>query len=449
MPLTGWWATPPIIAVWKVCDDAAVVERHLGRSSGVAPQIQFPRTVGEPAGNQEDQPRIGRVERTDPAVVLAGARKRKLHESQERKEKRPHQPDAFRPPRQAGDENQNGEEQKNESERAMRIPALLILEVGCAAAELLPERAGAGEEELDDDTQDESGNQPAICGTRERSHSGTPFDPPAAAHDVTSVVGYRRNMPRTRVSARLHVTGGTGYLGSELRRQAPHASWERAEIRDVAAVSSLLTRLRPAVVIHTAYRQDGPGAWEITVDGGENVARAAYDVGARLVHLSTDVVFDGRKGTPYVEDDVPIPVTEYGRAKAEAERRVLAAHPEALVVRTSLIVGGQGFPQSKHELAAGDPAMTFYEDEIRSPVQVADLASALLELAELDIAGVLHVAGADAVSRAELAELAVGHAVRRVLAPPGRPLDCTLDSARARRLLRTELRGVRSLLRPD
>lgn len=254
-------------------------------------------------------------------------------------------------------------------------------------------------------------------------------------------------MPRTRVSAGLHVTGGTGYLGSELRRQAPRASWERVEIRDAAAVDSLLSGLRPAIVIHTAYRQDGPGAWEITVDGAQNVACAAYDIGARLVHLSTDVVFDGRKGTPYLEDDSPFPVTDYGRAKAEAERCVLAAHPEALVVRTSLIVGGEGFPPSKHELAAGDPAMTFYDDEIRSPVQVADLASALLELAELDMSGVLHVAGADAVSRAELAELVVGYPVRRVSAPPDRPLDCTLDSARARTILRTELRGVRSVLR--
>jgi dTDP-4-dehydrorhamnose reductase len=246
----------------------------------------------------------------------------------------------------------------------------------------------------------------------------------------------------------VHVTGGTGYLGSELGRQAPHASWERVEIRDAAAVDSLLTRLRPAVVIHTAYRQDGPEAWEITVDGAENVARAAALIGARLVHLSTDVVFDGRKRASYVEDDPVCPVTDYGGAKAEAERRVLSAHPGALVVRTSLIVGGQGFPPSKHELAAHDGAMTFYEDEIRCPVQVADLASALVELAQIDISGVLHVAGSDAVSRAELAELVTGHAVRRAPAPPGRPLDCSLDSSHARALLDTELRGVRSVLGP-
>ena len=244
---------------------------------------------------------------------------------------------------------------------------------------------------------------------------------------------------------RIHVTGATGFLGSELLRRAPGATGDRVEVLDGAAVRELLAVVRPDVVIHTAYRQDGDLARQIVVDGSENVARASVAVGARLIHLSTDVVFDGRKGTPYVEEDPPSPCTAYGRAKADAEARVVAASGDALVVRTSLIVGGPGHEPSKHELAAQDPDASFYDDEIRSPVQVSDLAAALLELASLDVSGPLNVAGGDDVSRAELAELATARPVRRVSAPPGRPLDCALDSSRARSLLRTELRGVRKV----
>jgi dTDP-4-dehydrorhamnose reductase len=243
---------------------------------------------------------------------------------------------------------------------------------------------------------------------------------------------------------KLHLTGATGYLGSELVRRMPGASTERVEIRDALAVEELLARVRPDVVIHTAYRQDGPGSRETTIDGAENVARAAATVGARLVHLSTDVVFDGRKGAPYVEDDPLTPVTDYGRAKAEAESRVAGAHPQALIVRTSLIYGGA--QPSKHEATARDPSFTFFTNEIRNPVQAGDLAEALLELAELDVSGPLHVAGADAVSRAEFAELITGGPVASAPAPPTRPLDCSLDSSRAQALLRTRLRGVREVL---
>lgn len=137
-------------------------------------------------------------------------------------------------------------------------------------------------------------------------------------------------------------------------------------------------------------------------------------------------------------------MTDYGRAKAAAEARVAAVQPEALIVRTSLIYGG-GEP-SKHELAARRPEGVFFTNEIRNPVQVTDLGQALLELAGSELSGPLHVAGADAVSRAEFAELVRGGPVRTAAAPESRPLDCRLDSSRAQRLLGTRLRGVREVL---
>lgn len=246
----------------------------------------------------------------------------------------------------------------------------------------------------------------------------------------------------------LLVTGASGYLGRELMRRADAVGVSSAEldIRDERAVHAAFERLRPRAVINTAYRQDDRA---VTYDGAVHVATAAAAVGARLVQLSTDVVFDGEKGAPYVEEDEPTPLTDYGRAKADAERAVLAAHPHALVVRTSVIYGGDE-PGPQERLAA-DPDARFFTDEFRCPIQVGDLAAALLELVARDEAGVLHVAGADRLSRAEFAELLAGGPVRTAsIAESGliRSRDCALAIGRAQRLLQTRLRGARELLYP-
>jgi dTDP-4-dehydrorhamnose reductase len=254
------------------------------------------------------------------------------------------------------------------------------------------------------------------------------------------------------VSRSLLVTGARGYLGRELLQRRPGAvgasrgAGLRLDVRDAAAVRAALDSLRPAAVIHTAYRPDDRAT---TYDGAVAVAEAAAAVGARLVHVSSDVVFDGEKGEPYTEEDEPKPVTAYGRDKADAERDVAEAHPGALIVRTSLIYGGAE-PGPQERLAA-DPQEVFFTDERRSPVQVGDLADALLELTAGEQAGILHVAGADALSRFEFARLLAPHPERvrgALLAESGivRARDCTLSSARAERLLSTRLRGAREVL---
>ena len=256
------------------------------------------------------------------------------------------------------------------------------------------------------------------------------------------------------------ITGASGYLGAELARRAPQATGTyltaerpgavRLDVRDADAVTSLMRDLRPAAVIHTAYRESGEEAEQVNVAGSRNVARAAAAVGARLVHVSTDLVFDGALGRPYTEGDEPRPIMEYGHQKLAAEEAIFGESPGSLVVRTSLIYGGE--EPSRHELLAREPGgVRFFSDELRSPVQVGDLADALLELAGSDVAGVLHVAGADGVSRYEFAQLVASDpdAVESGLAaehPDPRPLDCRLDSSRAQSLITTRLRGVREVL---
>ena len=274
--------------------------------------------------------------------------------------------------------------------------------------------------------------------------------------------------PAGGAGRRMLVTGGSGHLGQVVVEVARAAGWRvtgtaftrpvpgvadvTLDVRDAAAVAALVADLRPAAVVHTAYVQDGPDARPTIVDGTAAVAGAAAAVGARLVHVSTDALFDGRLGRPYVEDDPPTPVTAYGAAKAEAERRALDRHPAAIVARTSLILAGPGRPPTAHERLARAPGATLFTDEVRCPVQVDDLAAALVELCGdgpagggAASAGVLHVAAADALSRLELGELLADHPVRGAPAPPGRPLDCRLDSSRAAALLRTRLRGAREV----
>ncbi len=243
------------------------------------------------------------------------------------------------------------------------------------------------------------------------------------------------------------------------RPQTPDVRWETLDLRNAAATRRLVEQLTPDVVIHTAYRQEGPDVMAITSEGSAAVAQGAFAVQARLIHLSSDVVFDGERIGRYTEADEPQPVTTYGAAKALSERLVTAAHPGALIVRTSLIYGGPDRP-GRHErfvldVIDGRAEAIFFTDELRCPIEVGDLAAALLELAAIDRSGIMHVAGSDVVSRYEFACLvarAFGRdpsSLRGGLSPatPRRPRNCALDSQIAQRVLTTRLRGVREVLR--
>jgi dTDP-4-dehydrorhamnose reductase len=214
----------------------------------------------------------------------------------------------------------------------------------------------------------------------------------------------------------------------------------------------MVAAVRPDVVVHTAYVQSD---WHVTATGSAHLAAAAERVGARVVLVSSDVVFSGADGL-YAESAPPDPVSPYGAAKAAAETVVLAVCADAVVARTSLILGDG---RSQHEdlfrdLAAGADGVLF-EDERRCPVHVSDLAAALVELAGTDLTGVLHVGGADAMSRHDLGRLValregldasrLRAGSRAALGVPG-PVDVRLDSSLAARVLETRLRGAREFL---
>jgi dTDP-4-dehydrorhamnose reductase len=183
----------------------------------------------------------------------------------------------------------------------------------------------------------------------------------------------------------------------------------------------------PDLVVHTAYVM---GDADTIVRGTANVALAAHRADARLVHLSTDLVFDGEHGAPYTEDDEPRPVSGYGQAKLEAEQLVRRLHPEALIVRTSLLYGTPDGPQE--QLARRDD-VSFFSDEIRCPIRVQELAAALLTLDGRG--GTLHLAGEEALSRQAFATRLRGAPVPGAPTPPGRARNVALDSSRARALL--------------
>jgi len=261
----------------------------------------------------------------------------------------------------------------------------------------------------------------------------------------------------------LLVTGGAGYLGSEVARLAVERGWhviatqlehappygrpERVDLRSEGEAARCFLTHRPEVVIHTAYRQGDDAVWDSVVTASRNTALAAAHAGSRLLHLSTDLVFDGEKPGRYTEADEPRPVSVYGQAKLAAEQAVSRICRRSLIVRTSLLYGKPG-PQEALALRSD---VEFYTDEIRTPVRVVELAAALLELAESELEGTLHVAGPDAVSRYDFASMLAASQGRDPDEIRGRPSprgvrarNVALDSSRAYGLLRTPIHGIDS-----
>ncbi|HEY9289817.1 MAG TPA: sugar nucleotide-binding protein [Microlunatus sp.] len=270
---------------------------------------------------------------------------------------------------------------------------------------------------------------------------------------------------------RILVVGGSGLLGTEVARQARDAGdrvvvtyrtrrpstvdaeHHQLDLRDQQRTRLLLAELQPELIINAAYQQHD---WASTAVGPVSLAQAIPDRSTRLVHVSSDAVFSG-KDVHYDEAATPDPITPYGAAKAAAETAITAIYPSAVIARTSLIIGTRDSPQERlvHSLATGKQLGVLFTDDVRCPVHVHDLASALLELGRSDQTGIHNVAGADAITRYDMGLLiairdgldpqAIRPGLRAEANLPG-PSDIRLDSARTQDLLRTRLRGATEFL---
>jgi dTDP-4-dehydrorhamnose reductase len=269
------------------------------------------------------------------------------------------------------------------------------------------------------------------------------------------------------------VTGASGQLGAYLLRELRDggtvvAAWSGSaagerfgvplppvDLGDTVAVAAAFRDARPDVVIHAGAMariadcfRDPVRAGRVNAGGAAALAELCTAARARLVHVSTDLVFDGEHA-PYRETDTPHPLSVYGRSKRDAEAAVLAA-PRSAVARVSLLFGPSrsGRPSFFDEQAAAlreRRPVTLFEDEWRTPLSLTTAARALVALAHSDFTGVLHVGGPERLSRLEMglrlaaflgADPSAIRPGRRDDAPAGepRPRDVSLDSARWRGL---------------
>ncbi len=289
------------------------------------------------------------------------------------------------------------------------------------------------------------------------------------------------------MAKRIMITGASGLVGSHLlylcspddaigayhHHRPDDAKYEyvRLDLEDAEASERLLRELRPEICIHAAARSNldwcekrPETAWRINAEAPVALARAARDIGCRYLFVSTDMVFDGKKGN-YGEDDPPHPINLYGRAKRAAEEGILQVYPDAVIARIALVYGmpvapgrGQSFLNwLLGELRAGRPVSLFV-DQYRTPVEVRECARALLDLALSDAAGVVHVAGAERIDRYTFGEyvaetfgldrnLLKKASVRDIRSAAPRPVDVSMTISRLEHILGRRMITCRDGLR--
>ncbi|MBQ5996817.1 MAG: dTDP-4-dehydrorhamnose reductase [Bacteroidales bacterium] len=200
------------------------------------------------------------------------------------------------------------------------------------------------------------------------------------------------------------VTGAAGQLGQSIRKLAPfypafrfvYGDLPELDITDKACVKAWLTKHAPDVIVNCAAytavdraEQDKETARRVNVDGPAVLASCVREAGIRLIHISTDYVFDGRSEAPYTEDDAPAPTSVYGVTKLAGEETVRSAGCDAVVVRTAWLYSefGRNFMKTMLSLAATHDTVRVVCDQRGTPTYASDLAGALLTIAGVPFTG--------------------------------------------------------------
>lgn len=256
---------------------------------------------------------------------------------------------------------------------------------------------------------------------------------------------------------RVTIFGATGLLGRALIREwsgddVAGFGVEDVDIRDATRVREIVGKQHPEWIILAAAYTDVDGcesnrelAFSVNRDGAVNVAEAALQVGAKLLFLSSDYVFDGRKKSPYEIDDARNPQSVYGRSKAEAEVRLIEVLPECCIVRTAWLfgMGGKCFPDTILKLAASRPVLDVVNDQRGCPTYSVDLARAIIQLCRKRAAGMVHVTNAgdcswfefagEIVKSRELTTEVRPVSTQQMARPAARPAYSVLSAASLRR----------------
>ena len=215
------------------------------------------------------------------------------------------------------------------------------------------------------------------------------------------------------------ITGGSSFLGQHLVPMAIEqghdvlyttyasdplelACRRPLDVRDGNAAMRLAEMFRPDAIIHLAGSNRNDDMANVIVAGAESMVKAAESVDAKLVFISSDVIFDG-KDAPYNETATPNPLHEYGRAKVAAEQ-IIGRYANHVIIRTSLIysthIMDRGTEWMRESIKAGRP-ITLFTNQLRQPIHADDLSRACLELATLSFLGIINVVGEQPLSRAE------------------------------------------------